>query len=80
MPLRWDDLTSIVAYAAQSEKSFCLFNFYAQLDALGGAFAKLDTQGPLDPLLVGLMLHFSYAVKTPPWWAASNAVAIEIVP
>lgn len=80
MPLEWDSLTSIVAYAAQSEKGFCMSNFYAQLDAQGGSLAELDTQGPLDPLLVGLVLHFSYAVKTPPWWAASNAVAIEIVP
>jgi hypothetical protein len=77
MPVKWDGLTTMVSRYANSA---CFSNFLAQLDAQGGSWAQLDAQGPLDPLLVGSVLHFGYAVNTLPWWAASNAVAIEIIP
>jgi hypothetical protein len=57
-----------------------LLRFRARLDGRGGSSARLDTLGPVDPLLSGRTVHFAYAVETPPWWATSNAVAIEITP
>jgi hypothetical protein len=54
--------------------------FRARLDGQGGSSARLKTLGPVDPLLSGRTVHFACAVMTSTWWAASNAVAIEITP
>jgi hypothetical protein len=55
-------------------------NFMGQLDAAGMSVAKLDTLGPLDPQLVGLVLYFAYAVNSAPSYIASIPAEIEIVP
>jgi len=53
-------------------------NFWGTLDAAGEATASLNAP-PLQPVWIGKILHFAYALNNP-WDYASSAVAIEVVP
>lgn len=77
LPISWDLLTTLNAALLNTP----LFDdFLGALNASGVAKAVLDTQGPLGPGIMGLNLHFAYAVDTGGYaFAPSNPVSITIV-
>jgi hypothetical protein len=76
LPLNWDILTRTILGSLNSP----VFNEFAGLlDGLGTARATLDTQGRLDPSLIGMELHFAYLLGPYPFFA-SNGIALTMEP
>jgi hypothetical protein len=76
VPLNWDAFTNLALSLLGSP----LFqNFTGTLDGLGAATATFDTQGALDPLLVGETFSFVFVLNQP-WNFASNAIGVDVLP
>ncbi|MFH1998490.1 MAG: C25 family cysteine peptidase [Planctomycetota bacterium] len=74
LPLNWDGLTDMLL--AFLGTPVCL-NFMGTLDGNGNASATLNTYGPLDPNLAGLMASFAYLLGPPPGFDfVSNPIVI----
>ena len=54
-------------------------HFNGTLDAVGGAFARMDSRGPINPALVGKHLDFAYTTVGP-YDFQSETVGIDITP
>ena len=75
LPVNYDVFTGLVA----SMLNTAIFDrFLGQLDAAGQETARFDTFGPLPGGLVGLSMHFAYALAKP-FDFVSPAVKIDIV-
>ena len=74
LPLNYDAFTLLTIVSANSPN---LSAFLGPLDGTGTATATLDTQGPLDPSLVGTTVTFAYTLLFP-FDFVSNAVAVDV--
>ena len=81
LPLNWDALTDMTIGLANSP---ALVNSHGVLDNFGDATAILDSNGPLPPTALGLVVDFAFLLYYPttyfPYDYVSNSVSIEIVP
>jgi hypothetical protein len=78
MPLNWDQFTNLMLAALGSP---AFQNFLGALDGSGRAQATFDTQGTVDPLLIGQTLSFAYLLSYPPAWDfTSNPVHLAFDP
>lgn len=76
LPVNWDLFTDFIIMCLNT--SICQ-QFYSTLDALGASTAVLDTNGPLDPSLVGSTAHMAYLLGHP-FEFVSNPVQIDFNP
>jgi len=74
IPLNRDQITDFILGRLNSPP---FTDFYGTLDPQGNAAAQLNA--PPVPSMIGMTLHFAYALASP-WDFASNPVEVEIVP
>ncbi|MEW6743211.1 MAG: lectin like domain-containing protein [Planctomycetota bacterium] len=78
MPLNWDAFTQITLRLLNTP---AFADFLGTLDASGTATARFDTLGPVDPVVVGITVHFAYLLAFPPAIDfTSNAIGVTFVP
>ncbi|MEW6742360.1 MAG: C25 family cysteine peptidase [Planctomycetota bacterium] len=78
VPLNWDIFTSLIV-SHLSSPAFA--GFYGPLDGTGQGAAVFDTVGPVDPIVVGIQMHFAYLLAFPPAFDfVSNPIAIAFEP
>ncbi|MHC4943914.1 MAG: C1 family peptidase [Planctomycetota bacterium] len=78
VPINWDFLTDLLMSLIGTP--VCV-NFYSTINAQGNAEAKLNTLGPLDPIVIGETMHMAFILGLPPAWDfASNPVAVTFEP
>jgi hypothetical protein len=78
VPLKWDFLTDLLLSLVGSP--VCI-NFMGTINGQGNATAKLNTLGPLDPVVIGEVMHMAFILGLPPGWDyASNPIAVTFEP
>jgi len=76
LPIAWDAFTILMMTYMNTP----LFNnFMGKLDGVGEGSSAFDVLGPVNPMAIGVTIHFAYALNNP-WNFASNYVWIEIAP
>ena len=76
LPLNWDAVSNLVLMNMNRP---CFLNFLGFLDGSGNGTAELNSNGPIDPVFVGTVMHFAFGLYNP-FDFVSNPVAIEITP
>ena len=76
LPLNWDYFTRFVRLVSNT---VIFQSFASTLDGAGSATATIDTQGPIDPVLIGETAHFAYALISP-YDFVSNAIPVTFDP
>jgi hypothetical protein len=78
LPINWDAFTSLIMILTNT----AIFqDFSGVLDGNGAAQAVFDSQGPMDPVLIGYQAHFAFLLNPPPAWDfVSNPIPVEFEP
>jgi len=74
LPLNYDSFTSMII----SNFNCPVFSdFLGVLDSEGKADAILNATGAIDPVFIGVVMHFAFTLNKP-WDFVSNSVSVEI--
>jgi hypothetical protein len=76
LPLNWDVLTDVVLLLLNTQ---FFQNFMGTLDGAGSTTATLDTNGPLDPALIGETACFAFTLGNP-YDFTSNPIEVTFDP